>query len=72
MILRIVSGTGMKTIEVDDVVQVIVFADTGEPVACAHETAQKAIIASNAGEPGFEKTLVGLGVKAAPVDFLEK
>jgi hypothetical protein len=72
MIIRIVSGSGMKTIEIDDVAQVIVFADSGEPVACAHETAQKAIIASCAGDQGFDKTLVGLGVKPVPVDFLGK
>jgi hypothetical protein len=72
VIIRIVSGEGMKTIEIDDVVQVIVFADSGEPVACAHENSQGVIIASSAGDSGFDKTLVGLGVKPVPVDFLEK
>lgn len=72
MILRIVSASTLKVIEVDDVSQVVVLASSGEPVACAHEASSGAIIATNAGDDDFETTLQGLGVKPARLDIMRK
>ena len=71
MILRVVSGSTLRVIEIDDVSQVVVLADTGTPVACAHETPSGAIIATHAGSDDFAKTLTSLGVNPPEVKTLE-
>jgi len=71
MILRVVSGSTLRVIEIDDVSQVVVMATTGESVACAHETPGGAIIATHAGENDFAKTLISLGVQPTAIKTLE-
>lgn len=70
MLLRIISSKGMGVIELSDVAQLVVMADTGEPVACAHETPAGAIITSHALDKDFDTTLRSLGMTPAPLEHM--
>lgn len=64
MIVRIIDAKTMQVVDVPDVSQVLVFADTGEVVAATHETPGKTLISTHNGDSDFVPTLRGLGVTA--------
>ena len=62
MQLRIVSGKTLRVVELEDVSQVVVYTDEGDPCVVAQEVDGGAIIASHAAEKDFKAQLKAVGV----------
>lgn len=63
MIVRLVSATSMQVVEVEQVSQIVVMTDRGQPCVAAHDTADGTVVASHAAEADFPSMLRQLGIK---------
>lgn len=71
MRLRIVSSKTVRVLELEDVSQVVVFTDEGDPCSVSVETPDRAVITGHAAEQDFPSLLKRTGVRAeTPVEVL--
>ena len=62
MIIRVVSGTSLRVVEIEDVSQIIVMTRSGDPCLVARDLSDGTVIAGHAGEPDFPKLLKQAGM----------
>lgn len=61
-----------KPVLLDGVTELVVHTEEGHAISLAVESQQKTVIASHAGEPGFNRHLQDLGLKQAAEKVLQK
>lgn len=62
MQVRIVSGSTLRVLELEDISQVAVYTDEGDPCSASQEVSKGTIITAHAGEDGFKEQLRSMGI----------
>jgi hypothetical protein len=62
MIIRVVSGSSLRVVEIEDVSQIVVMTSAGDPCVVARDLQDGTVIAGHAAEPDFPKLLKQAGM----------
>lgn len=62
MIIRVVSGSTLRAVELEDISQVVVMTSAGDPCVVARDLPDGTVIAAHAAEQDFPKMLKHAGM----------